>query len=76
MSRLDELQRSILEMTDEELKALYRDVRSERRVKKGKAANGTKRPGKAQLSMKDQARKLLAGMSQEERAALLKKIGA
>lgn len=72
MSRLDELQASLTEMSSEELMDLVRHIRADRVTRK--ARKTTKKPARRKKA--DKVKALLDNLSPEERAALMRKLKA
>jgi hypothetical protein len=72
MNRLDDLKRSVADMSDEELKALVQDIRRDRKVSKR-----VKRtvPKQKRVAAKQGLATLLQGMSKEDKLALLQQMG-
>lgn len=68
MSRLDRMQKSLKDMTREELIALQREIRMDRKVSK-RVQKTTKKHTRAKAQEK--ARSLLAGLTPKDREALL-----
>jgi hypothetical protein len=68
MGRLDELQRSVEEMSYEELLEKVRSIRADRKVSKRAQRTTTK---KSRVKKKESIKEMLKGMSPEEIKALL-----
>jgi hypothetical protein len=72
MSRLDELKKDVANMDTDELLELVREIRKDRKVSKRPLRTQTK---KTRESSKDKVKAMFAGLSPEEKKALLEKLG-
>lgn len=74
MDRLKTLRKSVTEMSLEELREHVRQIRIQRRIVKDKPATKAKKV-RASNASKDKASKMLAKMTPEQIAALMKELG-